>query len=116
MKVTKRQLKQIIVEELKKTLEGLSRKRNYTFVDLYEFSQLAMSGEESAKVTGVDVSSGTKIPVTMTLSMSPKPYIEDREAQSLGNTGKGVPVPDELLGTPFFIPQLGQEHVFILNR
>ena len=116
MKITKANLKQIIAEELKKTFEGLSRKHGATFVDLYEFSQLAMSGEESVKVTGMDVSSGTKIPVTMTLSMSPKPYIEDREAQSLGNTGKGVPVPDELLGTPFYIPQLGQKYVFILSQ
>tara|TARA_R110002074_G_scaffold45950_1_gene118725 strand:- start:395 stop:745 length:351 start_codon:yes stop_codon:yes gene_type:complete len=116
MKVTKTQLRQIIAEELKKTLEGLSRKRGYTLVDLFEFTNLYQSGEKSVKVTGMDVSSGTKIPVTMTLSMSPKRYSADREAQSLVNTGKGVPVPDELLGTPFYITNLGQEYVFILSQ
>ena len=116
MKITKANLKQIIAEELKKTLEGLSRRRDATFVDLYEFSQLVQSGEESVKVTGMDVSSGTKIPVTMTLSLSSERYSASRDAQSLVNTGKGVPVPDDLLGTPFYITQLGQEYVFILNQ
>ena len=111
MKITKSQLKTIIAEEIQKTLEGLSRMRNYTFVDLYEFTELVQGGGGTAQVSGIDVSSGTKIPVTMILSVT-----EGEATQALKNTGKGVPVPDELLGTPFSVAQLGRKYVFVLDR
>ena len=111
MKITKLDLKKIIAEEIKKTLEGLSRMRNYTFIDLYEFAQLVQDGSGTAQVSGIDVSSGTKIPVSMTLSVA-----EGEAAEALENSGKGVPVPDELLGTPFYVLQLGPEYVFVLDR
>ena len=119
MKITRTQLKQIITEELKKTLEGLSRKKNYTFVDLYEFSSLYLEakkgGPTSVSVTGVDVSSATKIPITMTLSLADEEPIE-----TLTSGGDGVPVPDSLLGKPFSVVNIsagaGIQQSFVLSR
>ena len=109
MKITKTELKQIIKEELQKTLEGLSRKRNYTLVDLYEFSNLVQSGERETRITGMDMSSGTKIPVTMILSLA------DEEPATMLKAGTAVPVPDDLLGQPFNVAQFA-EYTFVLRQ
>ena len=109
MKVTKAQLKQLIKEEIKKTLEGLKREHAATLVDLYEFSNLVRSGERETRVTGIDVSSATKIPVTMTLSLV------DEEPVTTLTGGTTVPIPDDLLGRPFNVAQFS-EYTFVLNH
>jgi hypothetical protein len=109
MKVTKATLKKIIKEEIKKTFEDLKRARNTTLLDLYEFSNLVQSGEREARVTGMDMSSGTKTPITMTLSLV------DEEPVTTLTGGTRVPVPDDLLGRPFNVAQFA-EYIFVLRQ
>jgi hypothetical protein len=109
MKVTKLRLKQVIKEEIKKTLEGLKREHAAILVDLYEFSNLVQSGERETRIAGVDISSATKIPVTMTLSLV------DEEPVTTLTGGTTVPIPDDLLGRPFNVAQFSK-YTFVLNH
>ncbi|HHZ96769.1 MAG TPA: hypothetical protein EYN67_14750 [Flavobacteriales bacterium] len=109
MKVTKANLKRIIKEEIKKTFEDLKRARNTTLLDLYEFSNLVQSGEREARVTGMDMSSGTKAPITMTLSL-----VDEEPATTLSG-GTKVAVPDDLLGQPFNVAQFSK-YTFVLKH
>ena len=108
MRLTKSQLKKIIKEECSAFFESLKKTRTHTLVDLYEFSNLVMSGEQQASVTGMDTSAGVKTPIKMTLSL-----VSEEPVTSIVSSHH-VAVGDDMLGQPFSVTQIG-DYVFILN-
>jgi len=111
MKLTKTRLKQIIKEEIKKVYEGFTQKgEEGVIIDLYEFTNLAQSGEGEVAVSGVDKSAGVPVDMSLTLTLTEEP-----PAEMLRFSDK-VFVPTNLFGQPVAIkhPELSN-YSFVVN-
>jgi len=107
MKITKKQLKQIIKEELGRVFEGYEKRPDGVLVDLYEFSNLVTGAESQVTITAKD--SRSKAPETMTLSL-----VEEEASTTARVLGSTAFVTTDMLGAPFNVKRLGK-YTFVLS-